>query len=83
MRSVQQEIQTQLERLGLASTESDYGQGGGLDVDFDFESSDNVKICDSQECTVFDAFQLLPALEALEAADWDQFWEIANPLMVN
>ena len=83
--SIQQAIQEQLQRIGLASTENNIGNGGGLDVDFDYdENSDYVKIDDSQKQTIFDAFALLPALEALPVgSDWDAFWTAANPTVIH
>lgn len=82
--SIQQEIQKQLERIGLASTENNIGNGGGYDVDFDYaDDSDLVKIDDSQEQTLFRAFDLLPRLEALPAgASVEDFWAAANSVVV-
>jgi hypothetical protein len=81
--SIQQDIQTELERLQLASTDNDIGQGGGLDVDFDWEGdSDQVCLTDSQEATVFNAFALYAALEHLDSIDWDGFWQLATPYVV-
>ena len=78
--SIQQEVQAQLERLGLASTENDYGMGGGIDVDFDFDSSDEVKVCDSQECDTYDAFKLFEVLAIAETMDAEEFWQAAESL---
>jgi hypothetical protein len=83
-RSIQQEIQKQLERIGIASTDNNIGMGGGLDVDFDYDAdSDLVKIDDSQEQTVFRAFDLFPVLEKMpEGADAEDFWNAAQSCVV-
>ena len=80
-----EQIQNQLERIGLASTKSDYGQGGGLDVDTDFEGEENeVKIDDSQEQTVFKADETLNALRNLpEGATVEEFWGAVKGLEVH
>jgi hypothetical protein len=77
-------IQAELRRLGLASTEADYGQGGRLDVDFTYSGNPGyVKIDDSQEQTVFAAQELLTRLQGLAEADvWD-FWRVAQETIVD
>lgn len=82
--TIAQQIQRELERIGLASTEADYGQGGGIDVDADFEGRENeVKIDDSQEQTVFKAREILTALRQLpEGAKPDTFWTAVKGLEV-
>lgn len=79
-KSIQQEIQAQMERLNLASTDNNYGTGGGIDVDFDFDSSDEVKVCDSQVCETYDAFKLFEVLEKAEIMDSEDFWNAAESL---
>lgn len=51
---------------------------GGLDVDFTYDSSDYVKIDDSQESTIFDAFKLFEILEELQEVSFEDFWNISD-----
>jgi hypothetical protein len=84
MAAIQQEIQRHLHRLGLASTEGDYGQGGGLDIDFSYDGgSTYIKITDSQEQTVFNVFRLLEKLQTLSQATFEDFWAVTADCIVD
>lgn len=80
---IQKKIQVELERLGLASTDSDYGQGGGIDVDFSHKEPGQVKINDSQEQIILDSEKTLAALKKLEeGATPEDFWFIIEKLQI-